>query len=80
MRFGCDGEIALLAYAVFFADREAGPPACRSVRCCLRLAPAGVWGLERGDCLMIGGENAVGAGLDPIFKRLASGRATWSER
>jgi 6-phosphogluconate dehydrogenase len=33
----------------------------------------GVWGLERGYCLMIGGEKDVVAGLDPIFKTLAPG-------
>ena len=34
----------------------------------------GVWGLERGYCLMIGGEEAVVRRLDPIFKTLAPGR------
>ena len=34
----------------------------------------GVWGLERGYCLMIGGENEVVKRLDPIFKALAPGR------
>jgi len=34
----------------------------------------GVWGLERGYCLMIGGESAVVERLDPLFKRLAPGR------
>ena len=34
----------------------------------------GVWGLERGYCLMIGGEDAVVRRLDPIFKALAPGR------
>ena len=33
----------------------------------------GVWGLERGYCLMIGGEAAVVKHLDPIFARLAPG-------
>jgi 6-phosphogluconate dehydrogenase len=33
----------------------------------------GVWGLERGYCHMIGGEDAVVARLDPIFKSLAPG-------
>jgi 6-phosphogluconate dehydrogenase len=33
----------------------------------------GVWGLERGYCLMIGGEAAVAARLDPIFRALAPG-------
>jgi 6-phosphogluconate dehydrogenase len=33
----------------------------------------GVWGLERGYCMMIGGEDAVVKQLDPIFARLAPG-------
>jgi 6-phosphogluconate dehydrogenase len=33
----------------------------------------GVWGLERGYCLMIGGEADVVKRLDPIFKTLAPG-------
>ena len=34
----------------------------------------GVWGLERGYCLMIGGEAAVVRRLDPLFATLAPGR------
>ena len=34
----------------------------------------GVWGLERGYCLMIGGPRPVVQRLDPIFKALAPGR------
>ena len=33
----------------------------------------GVWGLERGYCLMIGGEKNVVEHLDPVFKSLAPG-------
>jgi 6-phosphogluconate dehydrogenase len=33
----------------------------------------GVWGLERGYCMMIGGEEAAVKRLDPIFARLAPG-------
>src|SRR3989454_10446463 len=33
----------------------------------------GVWGLERGYCMMIGGEPEVVKHLDPIFARLAPG-------
>ncbi|HKV13480.1 MAG TPA: decarboxylating 6-phosphogluconate dehydrogenase, partial [Reyranella sp.] len=36
----------------------------------------GVWGLERGYCMMIGGERNVVAHLDPIFTTLAPGRGT----
>jgi 6-phosphogluconate dehydrogenase len=34
----------------------------------------GVWGLERGYCMMIGGPEEVVKRLDPIFKTLAPGR------
>jgi 6-phosphogluconate dehydrogenase len=36
----------------------------------------GVWGLERGYCLMIGGETAVVERLDPIFAALAPGKGS----
>ncbi|WP_425228329.1 phosphogluconate dehydrogenase (NAD(+)-dependent, decarboxylating) [Sphingomonas sp.] len=36
----------------------------------------GVWGLERGYCMMIGGDKDAVALLDPIFKTLAPGRGT----
>src|SRR6202163_2613496 len=36
----------------------------------------GVWGLERGYCMMIGGEVDVVRRLDPIFSTLAPGRGT----
>src|SRR5271156_3696605 len=36
----------------------------------------GVWGLERGYCMMIGGEAAQVKSLDPIFSRLAPGIGT----
>ena len=36
----------------------------------------GVWGLERGYCMMIGGEAAAVRRLDPIFATLAPGRGT----
>jgi 6-phosphogluconate dehydrogenase len=34
----------------------------------------GVWGLERGYCMMIGGEKAAVSRLDPVFATLAPGR------
>src|SRR5215468_8155110 len=36
----------------------------------------GVWGLERGYCLMIGGETEVVRRLDPIFRTIAPGRGS----
>jgi 6-phosphogluconate dehydrogenase len=34
----------------------------------------GIWGLERGYCMMIGGTESIVQHLDPIFKTLAPGR------
>ena len=36
----------------------------------------GVWGLERGYCMMIGGETGVVQHLDPLFATLAPGRGS----
>src|SRR5438034_238487 len=36
----------------------------------------GVWGLERGYCMMIGGDREAADHLDPIFGALAPGRGT----
>ena len=36
----------------------------------------GVWGLERGYCLMIGGDDEAVRRLDPIFKTIAPGRGS----
>jgi 6-phosphogluconate dehydrogenase len=36
----------------------------------------GVWGLERGYCMMIGGDQGAFEHLDPIFNALAPGRGT----
>ncbi len=36
----------------------------------------GVWGLERGYCMMIGGEKDIVQQLDPVFASLAPGRGT----
>jgi 6-phosphogluconate dehydrogenase len=38
----------------------------------------GVWGLERGYCMMIGGPKEVAQHLDPIFKTMAPGRGAIS--
>jgi 6-phosphogluconate dehydrogenase len=36
----------------------------------------GIWGLERGYCLMIGGDPAVVKRLEPVFRALAPGRGS----
>jgi len=38
----------------------------------------GVWGLERGYCMMIGGDTDVVDRLDPVFASLAPGREDMS--
>ncbi|MDE2089062.1 MAG: NAD(P)-binding domain-containing protein, partial [Gammaproteobacteria bacterium] len=38
----------------------------------------GVWGLERGYCMMIGGETEIVRRLDPVFAALAPGEGTVS--
>ncbi len=40
----------------------------------------GVWGLERGYCMMIGGDKAAVDRLDPIFASLAPGRGNCLKR
>jgi len=51
--------------------RELAPGGIHYVDCG---TSGGVWGLERGYCLMIGGERAIVEHLDPIFAALAPGR------
>ncbi len=46
----------------------------KGIHCVDMGTSGGVWGLERGYCLMIGGETEVVQRLDPIFKTLAPGR------
>ncbi len=35
-----------------------------------------MWGLERGYCMMIGGDKSAVERMDPIFKALAPGKGT----
>jgi 6-phosphogluconate dehydrogenase len=53
--------------------RRAGELAARGLHYVDVGTSGGVWGLERGFCLMIGGEAAVVERLDPIFAALAPG-------
>ncbi len=52
---------------------ELGPKGIHYVDCG---TSGGVWGLDRGYCLMIGGEPDVVQRLDPIFAALAPGRGS----
>jgi 6-phosphogluconate dehydrogenase len=56
--------------------RRAGQLAARGLHYLDVGTSGGVWGLERGYCLMIGGDAAVVDRLDPIFAALAPGRGT----
>ena len=53
------------------APRRSRPAAIHYIDCG---TSGGVWGLERGFCLMIGGEDEPVARLDPIFKTIAPGQ------
>jgi len=58
--------------------RRAGEFAPRGIHYVDCGTSGGVWGLERGYCLMIGGDNRVVDHLDPIFATLAPGRGAAS--
>jgi len=48
----------------------------RGIHCVDVGTSGGVWGLERGFCLMIGGESEVVKRLDPLFAKIAPGIGT----
>ncbi len=56
--------------------RRAGTLAAREVHYVDCGTSGGVWGRERGYCLMIGGEPDVVGRLDPVFRTLAPGRGS----
>ncbi|HUJ57785.1 MAG TPA: decarboxylating 6-phosphogluconate dehydrogenase [Kofleriaceae bacterium] len=60
----------------FFKDdvRRAKALAGKKIHYCDAGTSGGVYGLERGYCLMVGGEPDIVKRLDPIFKTLAPGR------
>jgi 6-phosphogluconate dehydrogenase len=58
--------------------RRAGALATRGIAALDVGTSGGVWGLERGYCLMIGGEPTTVQRLDPIFAALAPGMAAAS--
>lgn len=59
----------------FYKDdiRRAASLAAKGIRYVDVGTSGGVWGLERGYCMMIGGDTAVVKHLDPLFARLAPG-------
>jgi 6-phosphogluconate dehydrogenase len=60
----------------FFKDdiRRAKALAAKKINYCDAGTSGGIYGLERGYCMMIGGDNETVKRLDPIFKTLAPGR------
>jgi len=54
--------------------RRAGALAPRRIHYIDAGTSGGIWGAERGYCLMIGGDEPAVRNLDPIFKTLAPGR------
>jgi 6-phosphogluconate dehydrogenase len=70
------GDILIDGGNSYYVDdiRRAKELAHRSIHYVDVGTSGGVWGLERGYCMMIGGEAGVVQGLDPIFAALAPGK------
>jgi 6-phosphogluconate dehydrogenase len=70
------GDIIVDGGNSYYIDdiRRAGELAPRGIYYLDVGTSGGVWGVERGFCLMIGGEPEPVAHLDPVFKTLAPGR------
>jgi 6-phosphogluconate dehydrogenase len=69
------GDIVIDGGNSFYRDdiRRAAALAAKGVHYADVGTSGGVWGLERGYCMMIGGEDEVVRRLDPIFASLAPG-------
>ncbi|HEY0267585.1 MAG TPA: NAD(P)-binding domain-containing protein, partial [Rhizomicrobium sp.] len=69
------GDVVIDGGNTFFKDdiRRAHALAERGIDYLDVGTSGGVWGLERGYCMMIGGDKAQVDRLDPIFKSLAPG-------
>lgn len=70
------GDIVIDGGNSYYIDdiRRAKELSSRGIRYVDVGTSGGVWGLERGYCMMIGGPDEVVKHLDPIFKTLAPGR------
>jgi 6-phosphogluconate dehydrogenase len=70
------GDVIVDGGNTFFKDdvRRAGMLRARELHYVDVGTSGGIWGAERGYCLMIGGEPAVVASLTPIFRTLAPGQ------
>jgi 6-phosphogluconate dehydrogenase len=70
------GDIVIDGGNSYYVDdiRRANELAAKKIHYADVGTSGGVWGLERGYCMMIGGEAAVVKHLDPIFATLAPGK------
>jgi 6-phosphogluconate dehydrogenase len=70
------GDVVIDGGNSFFKDdvRRAKGLAARGIDYIDAGTSGGVWGLERGYCLMVGGPDAAVRRLEPIFKSLAPGK------
>ncbi len=70
------GDIVIDGGNSYFRDdiRRAGVLAEKGIRYIDAGTSGGVWGLERGYCLMVGGDKDAVDSLDPIFLALAPGK------
>jgi 6-phosphogluconate dehydrogenase len=70
-----EGDILIDGGNSYYTDdiRRAKELASKGIRYVDCGTSGGVWGLERGYCLMIGGEEGVVKHLDPVFAALAPG-------
>jgi 6-phosphogluconate dehydrogenase len=70
------GDIVIDGGNSYFRDdiRRAGMLAEKGIRYIDAGTSGGVWGLERGYCLMVGGDKDAVDSLDPIFLALAPGK------
>ena len=75
---GGEGEVVIDGGNSFYKDdiRRAKTLADKGMHYVDVGTSGGVWGLERGFCMMIGAENETFAMLDPIFEALAPGIGT----
>ena len=72
------GDIVIDGGNSYYIDdiRRAGELAALGIKYMDVGTSGGVWGLERGYCMMFGGPDDAAQHLDPIFKTLAPGRGT----
>jgi 6-phosphogluconate dehydrogenase len=72
------GDILIDGGNSYYIDdiRRAKELAPKGIHYCDVGTSGGIWGLDRGYCMMIGGEDAIVKHLDPILKTLAPGMGT----